>query len=276
MATLLGESAEQATNVSASGKEIAGQFECTIAGILEELHVIPNKTWTLGGATKVFLGIAEENAGVPGTVMASKESAEVPKEKIAFALAGFSVALTLGTKYWLIAKSGNTTGLASVAGKTAGASTVRKSTKTVAKIETLTEWEAAEAKGPLSFWGTGTESGGGALQVAGVAKIKLFGSAAPEQAQAVAGVSRVRIQTSAALLQTLAAGGTARVTLKDTAALQQALSMAGVSTVRVQTAGQAGQIMGVAGVAQVRFKGTANVKLAETGGRKIAIFIYEE
>lgn len=159
---LMGSEVEQATAVEAKAKrEIAQQVTATATGTLEEIVFMLTSE---PAATEFWLGIAEDNAGAPGTILGSISSKTKPKAKTLYGLKlGTGVAVTNGTKYWLVGLSIG--GAIKLEGKTGGEANVRLSTKeTFAKIETTSEWAAATEKGPILFYGLGTEGGGAVNQ----------------------------------------------------------------------------------------------------------------
>lgn len=245
--TLLGNSVEEATaTTSGTGKMLAQLVECTESGTLEEIHLIPSSTWA--GTNAVFLGIAEDNAGTPGTILASKESAEKPKEKVAFALSGFSVALTKGTKYWLICLNSAAGQSATVLGKTAGTSTVRASSLKVTKIEATTEWLATQAKGLTSFWGTGTvggavisatakaSAGGQASVQAQSLRLAAAASSAGARASVTSQTTRMTSAKAQAGAQSSAVGAAVGGATTTAKAQAGGRSTAAVTTIRLTTA----------------------------------------
>lgn len=253
----------------ASEKAEAWKFTAAHTGTVEEIEIVVGTGEST--ATSVKVAVMTNSAGVPGTIIGSEVlKSEKPAESAAYKVPGLSSAVTESTEYWLVClplggnirvKEGVTTGFS-------------KSTGAVSEISKAA-WTASENKGPVGIAGVGTESGG-ALQVASTIKIKLKDTALAEQTQLAAVVSQIRLKDSVAMAQALSAGATVQVRLKDTASLGQALAVAAVSKVVLKGSASPQQTVSVAAIAQVRFKGTANVTLAETGGRRIAIFVFDE
>ncbi len=147
-----------------NGREAAFQFTAEKSGNVAELQFRTSGIANTG-VENVFLGIAEENAGKPGTVLSQGHFVGLPAINtwVKVTLES-SVPVTQGAKYWLILLS---TGEASE-GKNhihfnfavaSGGSLSYESTKTTfTKIETTSEWGAEKHQGPLGFYGIGGES----------------------------------------------------------------------------------------------------------------------
>lgn len=274
MATLIGNTTEEASNAEpGAGKILAAQFECTTEGTLEELHIISNKTW-LGGE-ETFLGIAEEGAGVPGTFLESVHSVGKPKEKVAFALAGLSVKVKKGTKYWLEGLNQASAQQAFIAAKTAGSETVRASTKKFTKLETTSEWLAAKKAGPLTFWGTGTESGSGTT-AACKTKVTLLSSANPSFNATVGATAHFAFADKASVIVTTQAQALTKLRFQDSATPTAIMQARASAKIVIADSANASQIQQAVGKARLVFTGSATTAEGEGAGRHVVVFIFDD
>lgn len=84
------------------GRQEAFAFTCTKTGLVQDIRIRTNSNANTG-VTSVTLGIAADSAGKPGTVLGQANVAGVPvvNSWVKVTL-GSAVAVTLGTKYWLV------------------------------------------------------------------------------------------------------------------------------------------------------------------------------
>lgn len=271
MALLVGQEAEGTAGTASIVSETAWSFDFKAAktGKVNALHVI----------------FSESGAGTGGRIALQADEAGKPKEGVltegnltsvtagAHEASVAEVEVVEGTTYWLSVLP--TGGAAKMKG---GATTNRGISGTKhPKISEITaaQWTITAAKGPGSIWATGTEAGG-VLQVAVTVKVSLKDTPAAVQAQAIAATSRVTLKDTMLVGQAQAVAAVSKVTVKTVASVLQQLAVAGVTQVRFLGSGAPTQTMSVAAAAKVRFKGTATVRLVETGGKKVAIFIFED
>lgn len=152
-----------------SGGEAAFQFTCEKTGTLTELEFYTSfegKAHPNTNITKLFLGIAAENAGRPGTILAQgKVEGTAPEIGWIKVPLESTTKITLGQKYWLIMLPIGTGEEPrfhfDFAVEAGGTLNTESSKSTFTKIEATTEWELPpRSRGPVSFVGLGGESAG--------------------------------------------------------------------------------------------------------------------
>ena len=144
--------------------------------------------------TGVVLAVFAESAGKPGEVLGSATASGTPAVSSWIKVSGLSVAVTSGTKYWLVALPLGSGKLHYNASKSSGGTgNVESTTTGLRKATAETSWESY-GQGPVGFQANGASSG--APAVAGALAPAL---AKPLGRVALAGPQTVTSGTSAQL-----------------------------------------------------------------------------
>jgi 3-hydroxymyristoyl/3-hydroxydecanoyl-(acyl carrier protein) dehydratase len=255
-----------------AGQQIAWQVEATESFTVAELELHgTSEAWT--GVTSVKLGIFADNAGAPGALLGQATFAGTPGTNTWIAVSGLSVPVVAGTKYWLGAVPiGGTARIAKTEGGTA---TVRKSKKfTYNELTETTEWEAAQASGPLGMFANGERANGDVLLAALVGVANSFGEIKPwtgtgpmtvlqaESSRIIAGHyipgSTLSAVTFTANWTTARTTGMLVVAIKPEGATTG--TMAGSAKAKFGTSAAPAAQAGVSGKAAARFSQSGSVK----------------
>ncbi len=171
-----------------AGREEAFQFTAKSTGTVEEMLFRTNGTANTG-VTGLVLAVFAENGGKPGTVLGKGTASGTPAVSSWIKVTGLSVAVTSGTKYWLVALpvgSGLLHYNAAVTSK--GTGNVESTTGGLSAATAESSWETYN-QGPVGFQANGT------LSVEGAASTESVESAAREAhaviASAIATAARI-------------------------------------------------------------------------------------
>jgi Lysyl oxidase/Bacterial Ig domain len=138
-----------------AGREEAFQFVAKSTGKVEELLFRTNATANTG-LTGLVLAVFAENGGKPGAVLGSATASGTPAVSSWIKVSGLSVAVTSGTKYWLVALplgSGKLHFNAAVA--SGGAGNVESTAGGLGAATQESSWETFN-QGPVGFQANGT------------------------------------------------------------------------------------------------------------------------
>lgn len=160
---LVGSESEAANTITfAAEKANAYRFEATTTGTLEAIKF--HTAASAQTAEKVVVGIFSDLAELepkPLAVLAEKEKVEKPGENALYEVTGFSLAVTAGTKYWLvILPVGGSIKARHTTTGTANSTAVSQTPTKVKKLSEVTIWSATEAHAPMFLAGTGAAAGG--------------------------------------------------------------------------------------------------------------------
>ncbi len=196
-----------------AGRQEAFQFTASSTGTVEELLFRTNATANTG-VTGVILAVFAENAGKPGEVLGSGTASGLPAVSSWIKATGLSVAVTSGTKYWLVALPLGSGKLHYNAAKSSGGTGNVETTATgLTKATPETSWESY-GQGPVGFQAngsTGAKSGAVAATAA-----RTPAAAKPAGRIALAGPQTVTSGTGAQITA-LADGASGPVTFASSA-----------------------------------------------------------
>lgn len=283
MALLLGQETESAgAEIATAAKaSIAFKFTALATGKVTALHV----TFSANGAgTSCNIAIQANEGGATGkpvegvlvegvlssTTAGSHEVAVAETEVIA------------GTEYWLTLQPQG--GNSKIKPGSTAATRLDGTSHSKISEDKSAEWAAESKKGPAAIWATGTTGesvkgkASGALLLSGTAAgtLQAVVSATATGALLLAGTAqgtvaqRVEGKATGALLLT----GTATGSTKEGASVSGKATGILTLTGTAQGSQQAVVTGSAAGV--LRLTGKAKGRLAPTGGRKVAIFVFED
>jgi hypothetical protein len=192
---------------TSAGREEAFQFTAKSSGTVEELLFRTNATANTG-LTGLVLGVFSESAGKPGEVLGRGTASGTPAVSSWVKVSGLSVAVTAGTRYWLVALpvgSGKLHFNAAVS--SGGTGNVESVASGLSNATAESSWETYN-QGPVGFQANGTTAAVPALaRVARVARTGAPVAAKPGRI-AIAGLpSEVTAGTSIQLTALTDGGG---------------------------------------------------------------------
>jgi hypothetical protein len=192
---------------TSAGREEAFQFTAKSSGVVEELLFRTNATANTG-LTGLVLAVFAENVGKPGEVLGRGTASGTPAVSSWIKASGLSVAVTAGTKYWLVALpvgSGKLHFNAAVS--SGGAGDVESTATGLSNATAESAWESYN-QGPAGFQANGTMSGAPALaRVARVGASTTRVTAATPGRIAIAGLPTVVTAGTSVQLTALTDGG---------------------------------------------------------------------
>jgi hypothetical protein len=153
-----------------AGREEAFQFTAKSTGTVEELQFRTNGTANTG-LTGLVLAVFADSSGKPGAVLGSGSVSGTPGTSSWIRVTGLSVAVTSGTKYWLVALPKGSGKLHyGVAVSSGGTGNVESKAGGLGAATAESEWETYN-QGPVGFQALGPAGAKGAAVRAKVATV---------------------------------------------------------------------------------------------------------